>query len=443
MRNLDELEGFVSRLYSGARSSLVVNAFYIMSSHALMAVLGFVFWVIVARFYSEAELGYSAAIISALGLVSMIGSLGLNTFVIRFQSRSLHARSLINTCLTFASVATLAVALLFVAGIDIWSPRLGFVRTEPVFMAAFVCFAIANTLSALCSSAFIAGRKSRFLLLKDGIFALTKLFLPLLFLQYFHAFGIVASWGLATAGALFISLVILLPRVISGYKFAPEFGARIVRRAWGFSGLNYVIGIVGSTPQFLMPLIVINLLGPEQNGFFYIAWAISSILFSIPGSIAQSLFAEGSYDRSTLRRNIARSLKAGFALLLPAILFLVLLGDRALLAFGYDYAVRSMDLLRILALAGIPVTIVRIYFAVLRVNGRLKELLAWKVALSMALLSGSYYVVGVAGITAIGWVYLCVLGAVAVLIIVSRKAVWGGKRTSSTNPIPAGQAAAP
>ncbi|MCK5212891.1 MAG: hypothetical protein KAQ74_03125, partial [Dehalococcoidia bacterium] len=124
-------------------------------------------------------------------------------------------------------------------------------------------------------------------------------------------------------------------------------------------------------------------------------------------------------------------------------LFLVLLGDRALLAFGYDYAVRSMDLLRILALAGIPVTIVRIYFAVLRVNGRLKELLAWKVALSMALLSGSYYVVGVAGITAIGWVYLCVLGAVAVLIIVSRKAVWGGKRTSSTNPIPAGQATPP
>jgi len=309
-------------------------------------------------------------------------------------------------------------------GLGVLSPRIGFVASQPVFLAAFVCFAVATNLSGSAGAAFVAFRKSKYILVKDVIFGVLKLFLPLAFLAHFHAFGIVASWGIATAAALAISVFILMPRVVPGYSVTLELGARLVRRAWGFSGLSYVISLVGSMPKFLMPLIVINVLGPEANGFFYIAWAMSTVLFLIPGSIAQSLFAEGAYDRRLLHRNALRAFRLSFALLVPAALLLVLLGDRLLLAFGASYSVRSLELLKILVVAGFPITIERVHFAVLRVRGRLRELLAWRLALTTVVLGASYHFMSIGGLEAIGWVYLAAHGCVAALILVTRSAPW-------------------
>ncbi len=414
----------LSQLWDLASSSLYSNAFYLMLAQAAIAALGFFFWVIVARFYTEAEVGYSSAIISAIGLVSLIGHIGLDSFTVRFLSRAQNPGRLLNTCLTYSGTATLVVSLVCAVAIGVWSPRIGFVASQPVFLAAFVCFAVATNLSGSVGAAFVACRKAKFLLVKDVIFGVLKLFLPLLFLAHFHAFGIVASWGLATMAALVVSVFVLVPRVVPGYAVALELGARLVRRAWGFSGLSYVISLVGSMPKFLMPLIVINVLGPEENGFFYIAWAMSTVLFFIPGSIAQSLFAEGSYDRRLLHRNVLRAFRLSFALLVPAALLLVLLGDKLLLAFGASYSARSLELLRILVVAGFPITVERVHFAVLRVRGRLRELLAWRLALTTVVLVASYHFVSFGGVEAIGWVYLTAHGCVAALILVTRSRRW-------------------
>ena len=69
---------YLSMLVDAARSSLYTNAFYIMLSQAGMALLGFFFWVIVARYYTEAEVGYSSAIISAIGLRNSINPLSIH-----------------------------------------------------------------------------------------------------------------------------------------------------------------------------------------------------------------------------------------------------------------------------------------------------------------------------------------------------------------------------
>ena len=424
MHKLVSRSATLSQLLDLASSSLYTNAFYLMLAQAAISALGFFFWVIVARFYTEAEVGYSSAIISTIGLVSLIGHVGLDTFTVRFLSRARNPVQLLNTCLTYSGAATLVVALVCAAGLGIWSPRIGFVGSQPVFLAAFVCFAVASNVTSSVSAAFVACRKAKFLLVKDVIFGALKLFLPLLFLAHFHAFGIVASWGLATMAALVVSLLVLMPRVLPGYAVTLELGARLVRRAWGFSGLSYVVSLIGSAPRFLMPLIVINVLGPEENGFFYIAWAVSTVLFYIPGSIAQSLFAEGSYDKKLLHHNVLRSFQLSFALLVPAALLLLLLGDRLLLAFGTSYSARSLELLRILVVTGFPIAVERIYFAVLRVRGGLRELLLWRLALTTVVLGASYHFVSIGGVEAIGWVYLTAHGCVAALILVTRSALW-------------------
>ena len=427
MSEPDGFRGILSRIREASQSSLYSNAMYLILSQATMAGLGFFFWVIVARYYTEAELGYSSAIISTIGLVALIGHMGLDSFLMRFLAGAENPRRLLNTCLTYSAIATGAAAVVVAAGFRWWAPRLAFVSTQPLFFAAFVCFAVISTLSGVAGSGFVAGRQAKYLLLKDALFSGTKLFLPLLFVQYFHAFGVVASWGLATAIGLFASLLLFMPRVLPGYTALPTLGARLVRRAWGFSGMSYLISLIAAAPKFIMPLIVLNLLGPQESAYFYVAWAIATLLFSIPTSMGQSLFAEGSQDKRRLHRDIQRATMFSVLLLVPAVLFVWFLGGVVLLAFGGNYSERSIELLRILALAGLPMTFERIYFTVLRIRGRLRELTIWRTVLSVVLLSACYLLLPTGGLETIGWVWLVTHGVAATAILAFRSRLWTGR----------------
>ncbi len=416
----------MTKLDGVLQSSLSRNAMYLIMSQAMMAGLGFVFWVIVARYYTAAELGYSSAIVSTVTLVAMIGHVGLDSFLIRFLAGAENQRRLFNTCLTYAALATTAAGIIAAAGLPLWSPRLAFVSTQPIFFAAFVAFAVVSTMYGIVSSGFIAGRQSKYLFVKDTLFSVTKLFLPLLFVRYFHAFGVVSSWGLATAAALFASLAFLMPRMLPGYRPVPTLAARLVRRAWGFSGMSYVISLVTAAPKFIMPLIVLNERGPEESAYFYVAWAIATLLFSIPTSMGQSLFAEGSHDKRKLHGDIRRATVLSLLLLVPAVLFVWLLGGTVLLAFGGSYSERSIALLRILVLAGLPMTVQRIYFTVLRIRGHLRELAVWRTVLSAVLLGTSYALLPTGGLEVVGWIWLGTHSAAAAVILLFRSDLWRG-----------------
>ena len=395
-----------------------------MMSQGLMAGLGFVFWVIVARYYTEAELGYSSAIISALGLVALIGQIGMDSFLIRFMAASIRPARLLNTCLTSSALVTTMVGLIAAAGMPVWAPSIAFVSAQPAFLAAFVTFGVASALSNMTGAAHIAGRKSKYLTYKDAVFGTTKLMLPFLFLQRFHAFGIVASWGVATALGLMASLFVFLPRVIPSYSPRPELGARLVRRAWGFSGMSYAVSIMAAAPQFLMPIIVINALGPRENAFFYIAWAIATLTFAVPHSIGRSLFAEGAYDKRRLRRDIRRAVGLGLALTIPAAVFVWFLGVYLLLAFGATYAERSIELLRILMLAGIPLSVIHPFFTALRILGRMRELIAWQGTLTVTLLITSHLLLPTYGAEVLGWLWIVAHSSLAALVVTIRGGLW-------------------
>ena len=56
---------------------LFKNAYFPMFSSLTSAGSGFFFWLIAARFYSTADVGLASAIISAMGLISMLSLLGI------------------------------------------------------------------------------------------------------------------------------------------------------------------------------------------------------------------------------------------------------------------------------------------------------------------------------------------------------------------------------
>jgi len=98
------------RLKSLYGVSLYRNAVYLMLNTGVMALLGFFFWMIVARFYTEADVGFSSAIISAINLLTLISLVGLNISLIRFLPQSDKPQDLINSCYTLSGLISLVVA---------------------------------------------------------------------------------------------------------------------------------------------------------------------------------------------------------------------------------------------------------------------------------------------------------------------------------------------
>jgi len=416
-RTLTSKEGLKS-LYG---IPLYRNAFYLMLNTAIMALCGFFFWMVVARYYTEAAVGYSSAIISAISLIAIISLVGLNTSLIRFLPQAAKPRELINSCYTLSALVSLVVAAIFIAGLSLWSPALVFIKQNAVFTAAFIIFALLWTLSSLVGSTFIARRRAGFVLSKNTIYSVLKIPLPILFVLFFRTFGIVASWGIAIAIALAVSIFLFLPKVQDSYKPMPIVRLSLFKDMWRYSAGNYLANLLAASPAFILPLMVVNLLGAEQNAYFYIAWMIAGLLSAIPGAVASSLFAEGSHFEDKLKENVLKSLKFTFLLLVPAVIVLVLVGKWLLLAFGQSYSLNALHLLWILSLSSLPFAINHIYSGILRVKSRLKELMAIWGFIALSVLIVSYLIMPAAGIIGIGYAWLGAQAAVAIYILASRK----------------------
>ena len=126
------------------RLSLVSNAFFLMLNTAVSSVLGATFWLIAARLYTASDVGFAAAVIPLIGLLSNMGTLGLAVGLIRYlpeaESDPDRTRWMVNTSLTLSAVSAMSLGLVFLLGITVWSPSLSFLRNDLRVAAAFVAF---------------------------------------------------------------------------------------------------------------------------------------------------------------------------------------------------------------------------------------------------------------------------------------------------------------
>lgn len=404
------------------RSPLYRNSFFLMANTVVTSGLGFFFWMVVARFYTEAEVGWGAAIISVISLLAMLSVPGFGAALIRFLPKAENPQGMINSCLTISGVIAVVLSVIFVAGLDVWSPALAFIKESPLFAAGFVFFVLAQTLYGATASVFIARRRADFTLYKSAIFSLLKIPLPIFLVLFFHAFGIAASWGIASAVALVVALFFFVPRVQPHYKPVPSLNLRVIGSMWRYSSGSYLARLFNSAPALILPLMVVNLLGAEQNAYFYVAWTISVLLFSIPAAVSSSLFAEGAHFEDDLWSNVTKSLKFVFLILVPAVILVLLAGKWLLLLFGEGYSESGLQLLRILCVSSLFAGVSIIYTATLRVEDRMRELGLIYGFVTAATLLGSYFIMPAYGMAGIGYVWFAVQGVVCLYAILAMRA---------------------
>ncbi len=366
--------------------SLYRNAIFLIAANLANSLLGFVFWIAAARFYTPEEVGLGSAVISATQLLTGLAGLGLGFGLVRFLPGSpREARRMINTLLAVSALMSVLAAGVFLAGLGVWSPELVFVRQSALYAALFVVFTAVFTCSGLLDNAFIARRHSGAVVVRSLIFGVLKTVIAIGLAAPLAAFGILSSWGIAAFIAVAVSLVWLLPAALRGAR-NPAFphkegegitdaaspqnegeGAPGVREFGRFSVGNWVGALLWAAPGQVLALMVVHQLGAAANAHFYVAFTIAGILFAVPAMASTSLFAEGSSDERLLRQHVRRSLKLTFAILVPGVVVVLLGAGYLLWPFGRAYA-EAADLLRLMALASLPMALNVTFIGVKRVE---------------------------------------------------------------------------
>lgn len=406
------LKDYIKNLYNHVQDPIFKDSYYLFVTYIIVVGSGFIFWVIGARLYSANDLGLATAIISIIGLISMLSFLGFDIALVKYIPELKEQEELINSCLTVSLVCALVLTLIFLLGINIWSPSLIVLRENTLVMVLFVIITTISPLITLQSFGVFAGlKKGEYSLMQNMVIPLRLLFLVLLI--PFGIFGIVFSYGIVFIIAFVVG--ILLTSKLVSYRFIPTVKKDVIMHIFRFSSGNYIARIFENLPTFILPLMIINMLGADQNAYFFIAWQISMLLLAIPYVIYISLIAENTQSMVELRKNTKKAAILIFVSLSVASIFLLLFGKFILFIFGPEYAANSYDILILFVIGNFIYYINTLYATVNRVLKKTNYVIFIYVTIGLFTLIFTYVLIPLFGLIGVGYAWIIANGLIIMI----------------------------
>jgi O-antigen/teichoic acid export membrane protein len=391
----------IPHLHEIRANTFFVNAVYLMLSTFVVAATGFVFWVFVSHAHDVAAVGLATTLISISSLISLLGLFGFDTTFVRFLPRSIRKNTEINTGIIVVALASTLLAVVAAAVLPLLSPSLNILH-EPWFFASFVFFTVVTSLNTLTNAIFLAYKRAQYILAINTIFSIFKMFLPLLFIDGGAATIFVAA---GSAQLLGLGMSILWMQKRCHYKIAFALDIKTLRTVKKFSFSMYAASLLNLLPPTLLPLIIVTQMGPAYAAYYYMAFTIASVLYTVAYASTQSAFAEGSHDEKALTIHIKKAAKLIGILLVPAILLTVIASGALMQIFRHDYAVQAQPLLVIFACSALPVALYSGLGAIFKVTKNLRGAVVMNVVYAIVILLASYIYTPSYGIIAVGWAW--------------------------------------
>jgi O-antigen/teichoic acid export membrane protein len=400
--------------------ALFQNSVYLMLSSGVQAVLGFAFWTLSAHLFSPDKIGQSSALISAMTMIAYFSLLGFNSTFIRYLPTSKERNAKINTGLILVLATGFVLALGYVLLLPRITPQLAFVHDSWAKSAGFVIMAGFAAINLLTDSVFIAYRASKYNLYVYTLMSLSKLALPAALLGL-AGYAVFAAQGIAGILALVLSLYYLARH----FAYRPQLGInrQIVRLVFRFSFGNYIANLLNILPPVVLPIIILRTLGAAPAGYFYLAFMVANLLYTVAYAVSQSLFAEGSYGEAQLHGLVKRSSLVLGAIMIPGSLALAALGPLLLKIFGGSYSAEAGQLIIVLALAGPAVALYITTTVLLRIHKQLAGLIVVNVVYALSI-TGLAALWAERGLVWIAWAWLighAVTGILAIMILLRKK----------------------
>ncbi len=403
-------------LYIYLSDPLHKNAIFLMANSVVNGLVGFFFWTLAARFCTVEDIGRATAVVSAGTLLAMLSGMGMGVGLIRFLATEKNKTLLINTAITVSGGTAFILAILFLIGLDFWSPALNFIRGSYLLISVFILFCIFSVVYVIQSYVFVAFRAAKYAFYQASILAI-KIAL-LIMLVGMSVAGIFSAFTLGVIIAV-LAASLFIHHLYRDYRLMPAFDTAILKNIFGFSFGNYIGDVFQTLSSSLMPLIVINILGAEQNAYYYVSWMVATLLFTVAYATNSSLVAETSFNPLQLRKQVLKALKFDIIILVPAIVILYFGGGFLISFFGAHYEQEGLGLLRILIISSIPLAINELAIAVFRIQKRIKPIILVYGVQALCTIVIAYMLMGIMGLQGVGiaWLSANIITIFIVLIL--------------------------
>ncbi|MFD5334564.1 lipopolysaccharide biosynthesis protein [Streptomyces hawaiiensis] len=403
--------------------SLFKNAYFLMLSTGVSAVLGLGFWLVAARYYSEEAVGQGSAAIAAMRLLASITATTMIGAVVRFVPRAGRetGRLVWGTYVASSLVVALAAAV-FLLTLDAWGASYAPLGT-PMAGAVFVAACVAWALLTLQDGVLTGLRKAEWVPAGNAVFSGGKLILLAVFAGTLPVLGIFVSWAVAIAfstlplGWLIFRRLIPRQAEADGDKEPPNIKDMGRFLAGDSLGALFSLAMIN-----LLPVMVAVRFSAAENGYFYVAYTVGGTMEFMAINMASSLTAHASHDPRQLADGVRGALRRMTLLLVPVVLVLVVFAPQILTPFSPDYAEHGSTVLRLLALGALPRVVVELYIGVLRVQGRTGVLAALQGAMCALVLGSAAVLFTPSGIAGAGWAVLLSMTLISVVSMAGLRA---------------------
>ncbi|MER5579319.1 lipopolysaccharide biosynthesis protein [Streptomyces massasporeus] len=403
--------------------SLFKNAYFLMLSTGVSAVLGLGFWLVAARYYTEEAVGQGSAAIAAMRLLASITATTMIGAVVRFVPRAGRetGRLVWGTYVASSLVVALAAAV-FLLTLDAWGASYAPLGT-PMAGAVFVAACVAWALLTLQDGVLTGLRKAEWVPAGNAVFSVGKLALLAVFAGTLPVLGIFVSWAVAIAfSTLPLGWLIfrrLIPRQAEADRDKEPPKIKDMGRFLAGDSLGALFSLAMIN---LLPVMVAVRFSAAENGYFYVAYTVGGTMEFMAINMASSLTAHASHDPRQLADGVRGALRRMTLLLVPVVAVLVVFAPYILTPFSPDYAEHGSTVLRLLALGALPRVVVELYIGVLRVQGRTGVLAALQGAMCALVLGCAAVLFTPAGIAGAGWAVLLSMTLIAVVSMVGLRA---------------------
>lgn len=347
---------------------LYKNSIILILDTFILGGVGLIFWVLCARLYSQYQVGVTTTIISSSSLIASISLLGFDNTFTRFLAKHSSPKSLFNTGVTIVTIFSLILGILYVLLLPHLSVDLHFINKSIGQSLIFIVLVIAASLNSLTNGVFLAFRGAKDIFLANISLNIAKLAMPIV-LVMFTVRGAYFSYVVAMTAGTATSFLLIYKR----QKLVPslDINRSEVLKSGGFSLLAYTGNLLQNSPQLILPVIITISLGASKSALFFLSLMASNLIYVIPTSTANSLFAEGSHDSRRLFKHIKKAAILNLLILTPILIIVEMFSRIILEIFGGKY-IAAANIFRILALSVIFIAISNIAIGAMKVMKEVK-----------------------------------------------------------------------
>jgi O-antigen/teichoic acid export membrane protein len=363
--------------------SMLPNSLALIGAKVATLGLGFLFWLVAARFYAPDVVGLAAGVVAAVMLCTQLALFGVGSAVIALLPKQReHPAPLIDNAITLTTLTGLAVGALFVALAAGAFPELGVVGRSPGYAALFGVMSALGTVGIVLDQTSTTLRRGDHALARgvlNGVLSLGALALLVVASRSAGSLPIFACWVVGGAAACLLGAV-QLAGAMQRYRYRLRLTAATARRLVAVGLPNHALTLADRAPGLLLPVLVTEMVSPTTNAYWWALWMMAWVVFIVPVQVGMTLFAEVADRPQDIERLIRHAVRSSVALGLGAAVAMIMLADIALSLLGPQYSAAGATPLRVLVLGVVPLAFLQAYYARCRATRRLREAVTTAVA---------------------------------------------------------------